>query len=103
MGVLRLDVYVLEEVLIHEVPVALVIRAVQADVLVKVEALGPGKGHFPRRAEPGELGVQAQRRGARGQAEYGLRLAAEQLHIALRRLLGYFLFAADYQFHIRPP
>ena len=62
---------------------------------IRIPFAAPGTSDFsdsPKRTGGHLMGkseiILSQRRGARGQAEYGLRLAAEQLHIALRRLPG---------------
>ena len=74
LGVLALYVDAVEEVAVHEIAVALVMRAVEADVLVEVEALRLREAELPLRAQPRELGIEAEGRRARREAEHRVRL-----------------------------
>ena len=86
--------------MVHEIAVALLVRAVQPHVFVKVEGGAVRKGELPLRAELHQVGVEAERRGAGGQAEDGVGLGVEQVYITLRCLGAGFLLGADDKFHI---
>ena len=92
-----------EEVVVHEITVALFVRAVKADVLVKVEGAALREGEPPRGAEAGQLGVEAERRGAGGQTEHGVRFCSEKVYITLSCLGNYFFLGADDNFNFYLP
>ncbi len=68
--VLGLDVDVIEQVGVHEVPVGLHVLMGQARVLVEVEGRHVGEGEALLLVEADQLGVEGQRRGARGEAQH---------------------------------
>ncbi len=76
--VARVDVDVIEEVLLHEVAIAVRVGGTEAHVLVEVE------GDDARKIEPflavhaDQLGIRAQRRAAGGQSEHAGGLLADQ-------------------------
>ena len=79
----RVDVYVVEQVLLHEVAVALVMLRVEAAVLVQVEGGRVGEADPAFGAVLHEVGVQADGGRAGGQAQdaVGLRGKAARDHV----------------------
>src|SRR5690606_7115153 len=77
--VLRLDIHMAEQIVVHEAEVALGMAAGQAAIFVQVEGL-----YFPERNITGavtldKIVVGALRGAARGQAQGAVRLAADQV------------------------
>ena len=71
IDILRLHVYqMVKEIVVHEVPVALVMLVGQAQVLVHVEGDHVGEGQFPRLVHPRQFLVHADGGGTGGQAQY---------------------------------
>jgi hypothetical protein len=65
------DVEVVEELLVHEPPVALGVRARQAVVFVEIEGHDVFEAQLLLAVQPDELAVETHRGGAGGQAEHG--------------------------------
>lgn len=100
VGVGELDVDLLEQVLVHEVAVALVVGSGEPDVLVEVPALDLLVADLLRLDGLGHLIVHEDRGGARREAQDGLRVLLDGGgdHRG-RELRGLFLCLADYDFH----
>ena len=98
-----IDVDMIEQVVIHEVPIALIVGTVQADVLVQVEAGSVFERNLPRLVEPDQLRIETERSGAGGTAQDGVGLALQESDILLsshgRDVLG----RIDDNFHRKPP
>ena len=90
-GVLGLDVHMIEQVLLHEVPVALGMVPGQALVLVQVGGTNPGKINLTGLAALHQLPVQGQGAGTGSQAQntggLGLDQGLEQVGSDLAHLL----------------
>ena len=85
MRAVRVDVDVVEQVLLHEVAVALRMRRPQAHVFVEVERrdLREIEPLLPVQAD--QLAVQGQRRAAGRQAQHAIGLSADQVRDEPRR------------------
>ena len=59
----------IEEILMHEVPVGLVVLTGQAQVFVHIEGNHVGEGKLPRAVHPGQLPVHPDGAGAGGQTQ----------------------------------
>ncbi len=96
----RRDVDGVEEVVVHEIAVALVMVARQPDVLVEVEGGHPGEVQAFGSVQADELLVEPDGRGARCQPEHGVRLGADEVRDDFRRCgrhLG--IVRTDHDFH----
>ncbi len=78
------DVDMIEQVVVHEVAVALIVAAVKSHILIQVEAGSILEGDLPCLVEADQLGVEAERGGAGGAAQDGVGLALQQINILLR-------------------
>ena len=104
MRVGKLDVDELEEVLVHEVAVALVVRTREPVVLVEVPALHLLVGDLLGLDGFGHLLVHEDGRRTGREAEDGLRILLDGVgDHGGRELRGLFLSLADYDFHFDFP
>src|SRR5438552_2164394 len=100
IDVLPRDVHLPEEVLIHEVVVALWMIRGQTDVFVEVERRHAREVDLPRLVQAYQLLIQAEWRGPGRHTEYGIRLGVEHVDDELRRHLAHLLVVAlDDDFH----
>ncbi len=79
VGPVRLDIDVLEELLLHEIAVGTGMIAGQADVFIKVKAGGTGKIQLPVPVQPYQLPIQGHRGASGGKSKHGIRLLLQQL------------------------
>ena len=79
------DVDVVEQILVHEIAIALVVGAVQADVFVEVIGIHIGEVQLLRVAAARELLIHGHGRGAGGQTQHGLLLALHHVGDNVRR------------------
>ena len=86
-----IDVDVLEQILPHEVVVALIVFRRQTHVLVQVERGDLGEIQTLFLVHPDQLFVQAQRGAARGQTEHTVRFPANQRRHDLRSLFAHLI------------
>ena len=103
VGVGELDVDLLEEVLVHEVAVALVVRTGQTHVFVEVPALNFLVADLLGLDRLGHLVVHEYGGGSGGETEHQLGIGLDGFgdHLG-RELGGLFLRLADYNFHVFP-
>ena len=85
MCLLDVDIDVVEEVVLHEVTVALVVSSRQAAIFVEIERLRIREADLARVARAHELGIQANRGRARREAEDAVRLRLQLLRDHVRR------------------
>jgi hypothetical protein len=78
--VLRPDVDVPEETLLHERPIAFRITVAEADELIEVESADLGPVHFFRLCQPDELLVERERGAPGRQAEYRPWQSSDRIH-----------------------
>ena len=74
MGILRLNVHMVEQVFLHKIAVALVVLRGQAIILIQVGRLYLGKGQLPILIPPYQLLIGTHRRGPGGQTQDTVRL-----------------------------
>src|SRR5438093_1089431 len=104
VDVVTRDVHVLEEVLVHEVVVALGVIHGQAHVFVEVERRHPREVELLLLVQPHQLLIEAEWRGSGGHAEHGIRLGVEYFDDDLCRRLAHLLVVSlNDDFHREPP
>src|SRR6266536_1007934 len=104
VDVVRGNVHVLEEVLVHEVVIALGVIRGQPDVFVEVERRHAREVHLPRLMQPHQLLIEAEWRRSGRHAEHGVRLGVEHVDDDLRRRLAHLLVVSlDDDFHGASP
>ena len=103
IDILRRDVNMVKEILVHKVPVALVVLARQTDVLVHIEGDDVLKGHLARFIHLNEVAVYTERRGAGRQTQHEGAVAlmvVDRVRDMLRRPGTHFLIVVlNNQFH----
>ena len=73
MDVFGLDIDEIEEIVVHEIGIALLMRRGKTDILVQIHASHSGKVHVALVVPLNELPVRADGRAARGQTQHGIR------------------------------
>src|ERR1051325_6929328 len=104
VDVVTRDVHVPEEVLVHEVVIALGVILGQAHVFVEVERRHAREVELLLFVQPYQFLIEAEWRGAGGHAEHGIRLGVEYFDDDLCRRLAHLLVTPlNDDFHREPP
>ena len=100
VGIGLLDVDLVEEVLVHEVAVALIVRRSETVIFVEVPALDVLEGYLLGLDVLGEAVIHLDRGGACRETQYALGILLDELGDHISGLAARFLFGlADYDFH----
>ena len=99
---LRVEIDVVEQVVVHEVAVALIMRGLETDILVEVERGHVLEADLASLVQFDELGIEVERRGAGSKTQHGVRLRVQHFLVDGSSLLRNAFGGIDDDLHDAP-